>query len=373
VRTRLPDAQGGALVFAQVREDPALELAALRPGPDDHVVCVSSAGCTALSLLAAGAGRVTAVDLNPAQNHLVELKAAACARLGPEEATALLGGAPMDPVVRQAAAQLLLPALTPEARAFWTGRPRALARGVLTAGRSEGFVRLIAAALRAFVHSRRRALRLLACQSLAEQRAFFASTWDTRRWRGLFHLLLNRAVMSRAYHPAFFAHAERMSFAEHFLALFRRTLTELPVSQNYFVHQMLTGRYPEGALPPYLAAAGSAALREGPARLHLVDGTVEAALSRMAPHSVNAFALSNIAEWSDEGGVQRLFEAVLRAAAPGARVVFRNFTGWTEVPAALRGRLVEDRALGERLILGDRSGVQRRIAVCRVVAPGVAA
>ena len=38
-------------------------------------MCVSSGGCTALSLLAAGAGRVHAVDLNTTQNHVVELKA----------------------------------------------------------------------------------------------------------------------------------------------------------------------------------------------------------------------------------------------------------------------------------------------------------
>ena len=74
-RVALPDARHDRLYFAQVREDPLLELAALRPAAGEHVVVVSSGGCTALSLLAAGAGRVTAVDLNATQNHLVELKA----------------------------------------------------------------------------------------------------------------------------------------------------------------------------------------------------------------------------------------------------------------------------------------------------------
>ena len=73
-RETLPGvAGGGRLYFAQVREDPRLELAALAPTPSDTIVCVGSGGCTALSLLAAGAGRVFAVDLNATQNHLVEL------------------------------------------------------------------------------------------------------------------------------------------------------------------------------------------------------------------------------------------------------------------------------------------------------------
>ena len=69
-RLSLPSAVDDRLYFAQVREDPRLEIEALEPGPDDSIVIVGSGGCTALSLLAAGAGHVTAVDVNRAQNHL---------------------------------------------------------------------------------------------------------------------------------------------------------------------------------------------------------------------------------------------------------------------------------------------------------------
>src|SRR5262249_8500343 len=55
-------------------------------------------------------------------------------------------------------------------------------------------------------------------------------------------------------------------------------------------------------------------------------------------------------------------------ARAGALVVFRNFVGWTEVPASLRAEIVEDRPRGEALIARDRSLLQRRIALCRVTA-----
>ena len=89
-RVTLPDAVHDRLFFAQVREDPRAEIAALAPSAGETLVVVSSGGCTALSLLASGAGRVVAVDLNRTQNHLVELKAAAC-RLGARVAIAFLG------------------------------------------------------------------------------------------------------------------------------------------------------------------------------------------------------------------------------------------------------------------------------------------
>jgi hypothetical protein len=70
------DVAADRLFFAQVREDPRLELAVLA-NLDGPIAVVSSAGCTALSLLAGGATSVIGVDLNRTQHHLVELKAAA--------------------------------------------------------------------------------------------------------------------------------------------------------------------------------------------------------------------------------------------------------------------------------------------------------
>ena len=65
--------------------------------------------------------------------------------------------------------------------------------------------------------------------------------------------------------------------------------------------------------------------------------------------------------------VDALFREVLRTAAPGARLVYRNFVGWTELPAWCQ-RIVPDRALGERLIAEDRSLMQRRVVACRLEA-----
>ena len=67
-RRELSGAGNGRLLFAQVREDPILEIDALRVRSGGRYVVVGSGGCTALSMLAAGAGHVSAVDLNKTQN-----------------------------------------------------------------------------------------------------------------------------------------------------------------------------------------------------------------------------------------------------------------------------------------------------------------
>ncbi|MBO3749253.1 DUF3419 family protein [Streptosporangiaceae bacterium NEAU-GS5] len=351
------------LFFAQVREDPLLELTAFKALLDGPIAVVSSGGCTALALIAAGADEVAGVDLNPAQNHLVELKAAAIAAMDGAEATALLGGAPLPGSDRMRGYERIRGDLTPAARAYWDARPRLIARGVLGAGVTERLMRLISRSIRAFVHPPARIGRLLALPTLEEQQAFYQDEWDTPRWRLLFTALCNRLVLRRAYDPAFFAHVENPTFARHFQQVAERTLTRLPVADNYFLHHMLTGRYPVDGRPLYLAGDPLPAVAE---RLTLVDGTFTDYLRTRPDGSMSGFALSNICEWLTAGQIDELFAEIVRTARPGARLVFRNFVGWTEVPPRWRDLVREDRALGEDLIRLDRSFCQRRIAVCDV-------
>lgn len=367
-RVALPSARDDKLYFAQVREDPCVELAALDVQPTDVVVAVSSGGCTALSLLGVGAAEVHCVDVNRAQNHLVELKLAAIRHLAREETIGFLGGLPMDASARRARYRVVRSALAYQTRWYWDARLGDVGRGVLNAGVTERFIRFVSRLVRRVVQTPDRVERMLACRTPEEQRRLFESEWDNRRWRWLFAALLNRWSMSRVYDARFFAHADVTSFADHFRRLADHALTDIPIADNYFVHHMLSGRYPAehpDGVPPYLGAAGHARIAERAGRALLVDGGMTDHLRTLADGSVNAFALSNICEWLDEAEVAALFREVERVAAPGARLVYRNFVGWTEIPADCR-RLEVDRELGDALIRCDRSALQPRAVVCRV-------
>ena len=364
-RVSLPSAVDDRLYFGQVREDPLLEIEALEPGPEDSIVIVGSGGCTALSLLAAGAGHVTAVDVNRAQNHLIELKVAALAVLSRAETLAFLGATPGSGAFRLRAYDELRAYLTPPALAYWDGQRSGIAAGVLNAGVTEHFIRMVVRVLRLAVHSRGRIERMLACDTVDAQRSLFENEWNTIRWRAFFHLLLNRGVFRQTYDPAFFAHLERPSFADHFRTRAEHALTELSVRDNYFLHHMLTGRYPieaAGGVPPYLSEEACVS-RD---RLTLVDGTFTDHLHTLPDGSVTGFAISNICEWLAPHDVDALFAEIVRTAAPDAIVVFRNFVGWTEVPPRFKQVIVEDRDRGEEMMARDRSVVQRRFAFCRV-------
>lgn len=356
-------------MFAQVREDPSIELQALAPSLGGTIAVVSSGGCTALSLVGAGAHRVAAVDVSRTQNHLVELKCATVRMLAASVATAFLGGQPMPAQRRLRLYELLAPLLTSAARAHWDRNQNAIDAGVLRAGRSERFIAFAMAAVEKLVVRKGGVRAMLEAESVAQQREIFQRYWAGWRWRSLFALLLNRWSMSRAYDSSFFEHSETRSFARHFRRLAEHGLTHIPARSNYFLHEMLTGRYPvqetDGA-PPYLSRTAVARSADAADRLTLVDGSMTTYLRECADRSIDGFALSNICEWLDAREISALFAEITRTATIGARVVFRNFVGWTEVPEQWRSVIVERRGYGERLIQRDRSLVQHRVVICDV-------
>ncbi len=356
------------LLFAQCREDPLLEIDALKPRAQGRYVVVASGGCTALSLLARGAGRVDAVDINRSQNHMVELKAAALAALGTRDVLEFVGAAPSGPKQRLQAYDAVKGALGARAREWWDRRPTAIERGVLNAGATESLLRAVSAVLRWLVHPRARQEHLLACRSLAEQAAYYAGTWNSWRWRALFALLINRVVFRGTYPAAFFAHLERPSLSRHFLGTVAHGLSATPVASNYFLHHILKGSYPAGApggVPPYLEPG--LPWREVHERLALVDGGVTDHLRTLPAGSVDGVVLSNICEWLDTAEREALFGEIARVSRRGAVVCLRNFLGWTEIPAPWAARVRAD-ASSERWIERDRSLMQRRFLRCEVLA-----
>lgn len=369
-RTRLGGDRDDKLFFAQVREDPRLELTALAGCLDGRIAIVSSGGCTALSLVAAGATDVIAVDLNRTQNHVVELKAAALARLGPGGTLPFVGGLAASATERLHTYDGLRDGLSAGARAYWDRHRRAIGRGLLTAGKTDRFVATVFAAVRGIAEPPSRIDALFACSTLDEQRELYHGSWDNRRWRAMFQVLFNRFVWNRVLDPSFFEHADTPSFADYFHRQVEHCLTELPVRDNYFLHHLLRGTYPvdvDGGVPPYLDAPGADAWAAADDRLAVVDGTFLDFLRTAADASLAGFSLSNICEWLTAEQIDELFGEIVRTARPGARLCFRNFLGWTDVPERWQPRLVVT-PLGDELIGQDRSMAQRRFVVCDIPA-----
>ena len=330
------------VLFGQVREDAAVELQIARGLPlGESFFCIASGGCTAFSLLAASPASLHAVDINPAQIFLVQLKRAAFLELSRDDLlSCLLGDArPFYPRLR--------PEISAEAQAFWDEGAPLLALGLNNCGLIDIRLRQLTSLL-PLVQSRRQVRRLFAASTVARQRQIFERHWNHWRWRLGFRLVLNPTVLSLAYGPQF-TRTLPANFADQFRHRIERTLLGTSLSRNCYAWQTFLGVYPrdEAGWPAYLQSENEGVVRAGLAGTNLVCADAADYLEALEPASIGFFALSNILEIASPQYAHRLLQAVASSARPGARAVLRSIFGFDDaLLAAMPGlRVVASEAL----------------------------
>jgi S-adenosylmethionine:diacylglycerol 3-amino-3-carboxypropyl transferase len=348
-------------MFALVREDPAIERGLAVSAK--KVVVVGSGGCTALSLLTDDVDDVLVVDVSPAQTALVALRVAALGALERDEYLRFVGARPADD--RRATWGLLRPIVAPEVRAAWDAQLEAIEAGVDGCGVTEAFYRYVGRCLRHSEWPDELWVALLTASSMAEQRAVFAEHFSNDPFRVALDMLLSRATHELFYPPAIFAHVAEHDFARFFGRRFREFAETRPLRGNYFLSQIVFGRYvfddPDG-VPPYLAPAGYAVARRNLHKLRVATGRLEDVLEEET--DVDAFFLSNVLDWASPAQADRLGVAVAGAARPGAVVLLRHMLGRPGFPASF-GVEVDETASREAQRV-ERSFLYGAVGVGRV-------
>jgi S-adenosylmethionine-diacylglycerol 3-amino-3-carboxypropyl transferase len=349
-------------MFTQSWEDPECDIAALAPLEGATLFAITSGGDNVLGFLLADPARIIAVDLNPTQNWLLELKMAAFRALDHGEMLELLGARPSTRSV--ALYNRLRESLSPGARAYWDGQVPSIESGLLVAGGFEKYFALIRTAL-PYVVGRRRIERLF---SLApnEQNAFFRQEWNTIRWRALLRIVCSKWMLGKRLDPSWFDQADGVSsFGAHFTQLARHAIAEIPAQSNYFLSQILLGRYAaENAVPNYLKREHFDTIRGRLDRIELVTADVADALAALPDGSVDAFALSNVFEYSPLTIFERGCDAIVRTAANGARLSLRNLLAPRQL--ANDRRFAVDVETSDRLRLQDRGFIYSRFESARL-------
>jgi S-adenosylmethionine-diacylglycerol 3-amino-3-carboxypropyl transferase len=354
------------LVYNQCWEDPAVDRAALELGAEDHVFAITSAGCNVLDYALLGA-RVSAVDVNPRQNHLLELKRAGIRALDFESFFALFGLGETAHS-REIYAELR-PALDEPSRVFWDREIRLFEPGGLR-GCSfyhRGTSGFVARALCQWIRHGARLWsfveRLLEARSLEQQLdIYYCDIRERLLGERFLRLIGSPGVMSLLGVPE----PQRRMIHEQpgGLSGFLRQCMDHVMSvgllrENYFWSVYLTGRYTRESCPEYLKEPNFRRLKSG-----LVDHvqvhtcTVTEGLARLA-EPATAFVLLDHMDWLAPHPhlLEEEWEALFGAAAPGARVIFRSGSADERfLPLSVVKRLRFERERARELHHRDRVG-----------------
>ena len=361
------------LVYAQIWEDPEIDLEALALTPECHVVAIASGGCNILSYLTGNPARITAVDLSPAHVSLVRLKLVAAGRLTTWEAFYQFLGAADAKANIKAYDELIAPHLDSQSRAYWDGRSllrrgrrritmfanNIYRHGVL--GRFIGVTHLIA---RAYGVDFR---ELLGARTIAEQRRFFETTlaplFDKPliRWAVEQRLSLYGLGIPATQHSAL---AGGGSMAAVLRQRVERLTCDFGLDDNYFAWQAFGRRYSgttDGSLPPYLQRTQFDAVRTRTDRVEVFNRSITSYLAECPEASHDRYVLLDAQDWMTDRQLNDLWVAITRTARPGARVIFRTAGKSSLLPGrldkAVLGRWRYQARVSRDLTGRDRSAI----------------
>ncbi len=339
--------------YSQCWEDPHVLVEALSIRPNDHVLSITSGGDNTLALLLADPKKVVSIDLNPAQNYLLDMKRSAAINLGYGEYLELMGA--RDSKRREALFEKVWRDLSPTARTWWSNQITLINRGAINCGRFEQFTIFFARYVLPLIHSKKEISDLMSCRNLEEQRTFYKSRWDSRRWRFFFSLASNRLMLKRyARQRGMFTYTGEGNVADVYRKRLERHLTSVPIHGNFFLHYSLTGKYGD-ALPPYLEEKGYFRLRNMPESiLSITTDNLLSYLQSTPAGTFSKFNLSDIFEALSPAENEILWGEIVRTAKHGAVVAYWNNLVQRSYPAHLSSQIETDNERVSQLRAKDK-------------------
>ncbi len=336
------------LVYAQIWEDPVVDMAALAIQPDSRIVTIASGSCNALSYLTADPEAITAVDLNAAHLALGRLKIAAVRHLPDYAALHRFCAEADHPGNVATYRELLAPHLDEATQRYWEGRDivgrkriGGFSRGIYKRGLLGNFIGMAHFLAKLYRIDPR---EILEAETLEDQRRVFEEKfapifdrrfvrWLTDRPASLFGLGIPPAQYTAL------AGDDRM--ADVLKQRLEKLACHFPVNDNYFAWQAFGrgyGRGPEHPLPPYLNPANYDVVRARIDRLDVRQVNFIDHVAAQPDASLDRYILLDAQDWMDDATLTRLWREITRTARPGARVLFRT----AAEPSLLPGRVPED-------------------------------
>ena len=358
---------GNTLIYNTCWEDPRLDREMLGLDRHSRVVMITSAGCNALDYLLDGPEVIHAIDMNPRQNALLQLKLALFRHADHEELFRVFGQG-VRPGFRELL-PALAPSLPPFARDFWRMKhkyfeklplnPSFYYRG--TSGQIAWLVRQ--AMLAGSSRVRDFSARLLEAGSTEEQAALYGQVrpalWNVfNSW-----LVRQPVVMAMLGVPRpqiRLIESEFPGGLSHFVQeKMERVLTRLPMKDNYFWRVYATGAYTPDCCPNYLRPEHFATLHERSGRIRTHTTTV-ANFLRENPGSYSHYVLLDHQDWlaaHDAAGLAVEWRLILENSHPGTRILMRSASVQIDfLPPDILGRIRLHPEITDRLHPLDRVG-----------------
>jgi len=321
------------LVYNTCWEDPRLDREALEIGPTDSILVITSAGCNALSYALCAPGHVYAVDMNPRQNALLDLKKAGIKGLEFDDFFRMFGAGRLPGAKRIYHDKLrrLLPEWSQnfwDSKINWFDNPR---QSFYFRGTSGLFARLAKVYTDKVIRVRPHLEALLDAKTLEEQKQIYDDHLRDHFGKLLKFALNRDTTMSMLGVPL----AQRRQIeatysgdlARYIQDCIEGAFVKLPMHDNYFWRLYINGCYTRDCCPEYLVPENFERLRAGLVdRVSTHTNSVQGFLDGHQG-SISRFVLLDHMDWLSDHFFPLLeseWQAIVNRSAPNTRMIWRS-------------------------------------------------
>jgi len=316
---------------------------------------IASGGCSVLTMLAhPGVGRISAVDINPAQIQLVELKLAAIRTLDRDEFCHFVGTFKppsgsladyRDPARLKVYDARIRPKLSPAAQTWWDSHHDEIKFGINRAGRFEHLLRI-----------------------LSKELADIPKFDEPKLWAEKFDYVFSYHRLKTMFGASVVDYSMDSNFGDHFRSRFDLALLKWSPNNNYFLHSAFHDEYLPSQLPRHLHSSVYQSiqerLRRNPQIVTLVVGDIWKMSHANGGEKFDLVHTSNISDWMSLKSLQLLLENTAKnLIEKNGIIVMRRLNGDHDLANVVSNYFRYDKHLSEELIHMDRSFLYNEIIV----------
>ncbi|WP_372368615.1 DUF3419 family protein [Candidatus Uabimicrobium sp. HlEnr_7] len=300
------------LRYSNVWEDLELLYGGLQIEDTDNILSITSSGDNVLGLLLKKPNSITAIDLSPTQNHLLELKIAAIKELEHEEFLNILGI--NDCSDRMKLFSKIESSLSPEACSFWRENFTLIELGIVFQGKLEKhFFKLVEEIKRQNWDAKIE--KFLHLSDIKEQEQEFKRVFN-EDFAKFFENLFCAESLSKGRDEEKYKYVTIDDTGKQFFQRFRNCCCSCPAQENFYLHWLLLRKYIHD-LPHYLRQENFDILKKQIHKVKVVTAELNEFLKKQSKNSISKANLSNLFEYLSLEQTNDIFMELSRVMSPG--------------------------------------------------------
>ncbi len=310
------------ILYSQCWEDTDILIEGLNIQPDSICLSIASAGDNSLALLTKNPKKVIALDLNPSQIAIVDLKVAAIKELNHLEFLSFIGV--QNCSNRLDIYQKCKKHLHPKSVSYWNENLECIKQGIVYIGKFDNFFNIFRKRMMRFIHSKKTINILFTLTSISQANDFYYNTWNNLRWRFLFKIFFSEFIVKRfGRNPDFFKYVQD-NLSKKMLERTVQAMTEQIPKENPYLYWILNGNY-SNVLPYYLRKPNFQLIKNNIDKLEYHLLSIEDYLKKNSNQKIDVFNLSDIFEYMNQTNFKYLYKTILEAGKAGSRLAYWNF------------------------------------------------